>query len=154
MNLLKEIMTSEQDWQQSFQKKLANLKDILKIQEILEKESYRNLLLFCVGINLLFDKKISVANLDNFTDIYQKFRVGELTISLLAGKINMFDEIARHVLRGCSSMAELQLPKLTTWVRFPSPAPFAGSSAGSKVSKQLRRNTEWLSKSLSAISRM
>lgn len=25
--------------------------------------------------------------------------------------------------RGCSSMAELQLPKLTTGVRFPSPAP-------------------------------
>ena len=26
---------------------------------------------------------------------------------------------------GCSSMAELQLPKLTAWVRFPSPAPTA-----------------------------
>ncbi len=25
--------------------------------------------------------------------------------------------------RGCSSMVELQLPKLLTWVRFPSPAP-------------------------------
>src|SRR6185503_3891378 len=25
--------------------------------------------------------------------------------------------------RGCSSMAEHQLPKLNTWVRFPSPAP-------------------------------
>ena len=24
---------------------------------------------------------------------------------------------------GCSSMVELQLPKLVTWVRFPSPAP-------------------------------
>jgi hypothetical protein len=24
---------------------------------------------------------------------------------------------------GCSSMAELQLPKLIAWVRFPSPAP-------------------------------
>ena len=24
---------------------------------------------------------------------------------------------------GCSSMVELQLPKLATWVRFPSPAP-------------------------------
>ena len=30
---------------------IKNKKDILKIQEILEKESYRNLLLFCVGIN-------------------------------------------------------------------------------------------------------
>ena len=27
-------------------------------------------------------------------------------------------------MRGCSSMAELQLPKLITWVRFPSPAPY------------------------------
>ena len=27
--------------------------------------------------------------------------------------------------RGCSSMVELQLPKLITWVRFPSPAPVA-----------------------------
>src|SRR6478735_6734582 len=26
--------------------------------------------------------------------------------------------------RGCSSMVELQLPKLLTWVRFPSPAPW------------------------------
>lgn len=25
--------------------------------------------------------------------------------------------------RGCSSMVEHQLPKLNTWVRFPSPAP-------------------------------
>jgi hypothetical protein len=24
---------------------------------------------------------------------------------------------------GCSSMVELQLPKLVAWVRFPSPAP-------------------------------
>lgn len=30
---------------------IKNKKDILKIQVILEKESYRNLLLFCVGIN-------------------------------------------------------------------------------------------------------
>ena len=30
---------------------IKNKKDISKIQEILEKESYRNLLLFCVGIN-------------------------------------------------------------------------------------------------------
>ena len=28
-----------------------------------------------------------------------------------------------RVLSGCSSMVELQLPKLLTWVRFPSPAP-------------------------------
>lgn len=31
---------------------IKNKNDILKIQEILEKESYRNLLLFCIGINL------------------------------------------------------------------------------------------------------
>ncbi len=30
---------------------IKNKNDILKIQNILEKESYRNLLLFCVGIN-------------------------------------------------------------------------------------------------------
>ena len=29
--------------------------------------------------------------------------------------------------RGCSSMVELQLPKLLTWVRFPSPAPASRS---------------------------
>ena len=28
-----------------------------------------------------------------------------------------------RILSGCSSMVELQLPKLLTWVRFPSPAP-------------------------------
>ena len=27
--------------------------------------------------------------------------------------------------RGCSSMVEPELPKLLTWVRFPSPAPFS-----------------------------
>jgi hypothetical protein len=26
---------------------------------------------------------------------------------------------------GCSSMVELELPKLQTWVRFPSPAPYS-----------------------------
>lgn len=30
---------------------IKNKRDIIKIQNILEKESYRNLLLFCVGIN-------------------------------------------------------------------------------------------------------
>ncbi len=40
---------------------------------------------------------------------------------------------------GCSSMVELQLPKLLTWVRFPSPAPIPkqyqasrGNSGGGK----------------------
>jgi hypothetical protein len=31
--------------------------------------------------------------------------------------------------RGCSSMVELQLPKLLTWVRFPSPAPVLNAEA-------------------------
>jgi hypothetical protein len=31
--------------------------------------------------------------------------------------------LSQSAMRGCSSMAELQLPKLITWVRFPSPAP-------------------------------
>jgi hypothetical protein len=31
--------------------------------------------------------------------------------------------------RGCSSMVELQLPKLLTWVRFPSPAPFPAKTS-------------------------
>src|SRR4029077_673175 len=31
--------------------------------------------------------------------------------------------------RGCSSMVELQLPKLLTWVRFPSPAPIPASAS-------------------------
>src|SRR5215470_2310963 len=30
---------------------------------------------------------------------------------------------ANQIERGCSSMVERQLPKLHTWVRFPSPAP-------------------------------
>ena len=41
---------------------------------------------------------------------------------------------------GCSSMVELQLPKLLTWVRFPSPAPLPrrrqasrGNSGGRKI---------------------
>src|SRR5271170_5568879 len=31
--------------------------------------------------------------------------------------------VTKHSERGCSSMVERQLPKLHTWVRFPSPAP-------------------------------
>src|SRR3990170_3045865 len=31
---------------------------------------------------------------------------------------------------GCSSMAEHQLPKLRTWVRFPSPAPLQADIKG------------------------
>ena len=30
---------------------------------------------------------------------------------------------AKSAVCGCSSMVERQLPKLHTWVRFPSPAP-------------------------------
>ncbi len=33
-------------------------------------------------------------------------------------------------IRGCSSMVELQLPKLLTWVRFPSPAPIPLHASG------------------------
>ncbi len=32
------------------------------------------------------------------------------------------------IIRGCSSMVELQLPKLIAWVRFPSPAPVASNA--------------------------
>ena len=44
---------------------------------------------------------------------------------------------------GCSSMAELQLPKLVAWVRFPSSAPVKSSFFGIKgrffIPKKLRK---------------
>src|SRR3569833_948537 len=39
--------------------------------------------------------------------------------------------------RGCSSMVELQLPKLIAWVRFPSPAPTSRSPAHRACAAQL-----------------
>jgi hypothetical protein len=38
------------------------------------------------------------------------------------------DPALESLLRGCGSMVEPQLPKLKTWVRFPSPAPIFPSS--------------------------
>ena len=88
-----------------------------------------------------------------------------LTIKGKLGKILL--------VRGCSSMAELQLPKLTTWVRFPSPAPLVcphlrghrGFPAGCRLSQVRpavspaslrnwkRRRFPWQRRNLSAISR-
>src|SRR5699024_9737153 len=52
-----------------------------------------------------------------------------------------FTEIgaARSAMRGCSSMVELQLPKLTARVRFPSPAPCDVSGHRSQVSQDIVR---------------
>ncbi len=46
--------------------------------------------------------------------------IGHLNLAI--GTNNLLDSTSRKA-RGCSSMVELQLPKLTARVRFPSPAP-------------------------------
>ena len=44
-----------------------------------------------------------------------------------------FKTYSVHPLSGCSSMVERQLPKLDTWVRFPSPAPKYISKAARNI---------------------
>jgi hypothetical protein len=62
---------------------------------------------------------------------------------------------------GCSSMVELQLPKLLTWVRFPSPAPLPSrtdqqqpgrSASGQLDHHSLRRRVATVTRSLTACS--
>lgn len=42
-----------------------------------------------------------------------------------------------RALRGCSSMVELQPSKLTTWVRFPSPAPISEKELKAQVAQSV-----------------
>ena len=56
------------------------------------------------------------------------FIISQAIASVLAVNVDkhgIYDKIALAKLDscGCNSMAEFQLPKLATWVRFPSPAP-------------------------------
>ena len=46
------------------------------------------------------------------------------------------DSLISHHRCGCSSMVELQLPKLLTWVRFPSPAPSPWQRQASCVNRR------------------
>src|SRR5580658_197291 len=73
--------------------------------------------------------------------LYPRSRVGSVALARVLGAIagvrnpeagspdvgcpNIAKANRINALRGCSSMVELQLPKLLTWVRFPSPAPLS-----------------------------
>ena len=75
------------------------------------------------GNSFLLDQKkfnllIYINESGSITEAAKRSKISYVRLLTIEGNLGKIGHAC-----GCSSMVELQLPKLTTWVRFPSPAP-------------------------------